>query len=581
MNARQSSRLRLRAALVATLLQAPACFPDQGPVDPSVTPKTIVELQTGRTSQTVSLPDASGRHGIATLTNLNPAVNSQFLLTLQGPDRPETLDYPIENPAPASQRLSLSALNPGHLSIDTQGKTVQCALWPVDALEKARRSSLPFAPWCDGRLYLRNAVRGNRTVLEATTQFLRDHVWRGEQIIGFVRHELYQDAFMERAISQADASGQTRAPVSHDGPPPAPMTATETQREIVTAGLGIDLGASGPVLQGQWYAADGLDSIYVSVAQPGLLTNGNTVATGRGRTLDSVESDALVYLVAFDLAAFELGFALGTEHPRLGWSARVRPDVQDAQMPGPDGIAIATPLARTGMVSPALQPRVVATFTGGFKREHGAFRYGSLATVNHASHYGFIEQGVVFSRLNPGLSTLYVLNDGSVGMKTWAREDDRMLGQIRHARQNGVPLIERDPAGDRPVFGSLVDAWGPGNWSGSADEKLRTLRAGACVIEQAGRRFLVYAYFSTATPRAMARVFQAYGCSYAMHLDMNALEHTYLALYRPGGERIRIEHLVGAMAVLDKSSGTTLLPRFLGFSDDRDFFYLMARKVRP
>ena len=73
----------------------------------------------------------------------------------------------------------------------------------------------------------------------------------------------------------------------------------------------------------------------------------------------------------------------------------------------------AAPLVRTGMLSPALQSRVVATFTGGFKREHGAFRYGPLATVNRGSHYGFIEQGVVFSRLSPGLATLFVLNDGS------------------------------------------------------------------------------------------------------------------------------------------------------------------------
>lgn len=230
------------------------------------------------------------------------------------------------------------------------------------------------------------------------------------------------------------------------------------------------------------------------------------------------------------------------------------------------------------MVSPALQSRVVATFTGGFKREHGAFRHGALATVNHGSHYGFIEQGVVYSSLVPGLSTLYVLNDGSVGMKTWRRDDNQLLGQIRHARQNGVPLIERDPAGGVSVFGTLVDAWGPGNWSGSADEKLRTLRAGACLIEHAGRSFLVYAYFSTATPRAMAYAFEAYGCSYAMHLDMNALEHTYLALYPHSGSRVVVEHLVGGMAVLDKSVGATVVPRFLGFADDRDFFYLMARK---
>jgi hypothetical protein len=124
-----------------------------------------------------------------------------------------------------------------------------------------------------------------------------------------------------------------------------------------------------------------------------------------------------------------------------------------------------------------------------------------------------------------------------------------------------------------------VAQWGVGNWSGSADERLRTLRAGACIMADAGRRFLVYGYFSSATPRAMARVFLAYGCGYAMHLDMNALEHTYLALYPRSGAQLGVEHLVPGMAVLDKSLGTTLMPRFLSFPDDRDFLYLTRRKA--
>ncbi|MFC3117499.1 hypothetical protein ACFOHS_01050 [Jhaorihella thermophila] len=78
-------------------------------------------------------------------------------------------------------------------------------------------------------------------------------------------------------------------------------------------------------------------------------------------------------------------------------------------------------------------------------------------------------------------------------------------------------------------------AGGPGNWSGSAKAELRTLRAGACMARSAGTTWLIYGYFSTATPSAMARTFQAYGCDYAMLLDMNALEHTYLALYVPQG----------------------------------------------
>jgi hypothetical protein len=76
----------------------------------------------------------------------------------------------------------------------------------------------------------------------------------------------------------------------------------------------------------------------------------------------------------------------------------------------------------------------------------------------------------------------------------------------------------------------------------------------------------------------MARVFQAYGCSYAMHLDMNALEHTYLALYTRQGRRIAVEHLVKGMSQLDKQQGDDLLPRFLAFPDNRDFFTIL-RKV--
>jgi len=62
-----------------------------------------------------------------------------------------------------------------------------------------------------------------------------------------------------------------------------------------------------------------------------------------------------------------------------------------------------------------------------------------------------------------------------------------------------------------------------------------------------------------------------------MHLDMNALEHTYLALYHGEGTRLAVEHLVAGMSVLDKQSGDTLLPRFLGYADNRDFFYVLRK----
>ena len=570
MNAQASPCILLCAAFVAAVLPVatPAAAQDQAAVPAPA--RTLLDLQATRRSESVTLGGAAGQRGAFTLTHLNPAVNAWFLLTLQAPGSRAAVAYHLENAAPSRQHIGLDPAQPGQLNIMTDDGTAHCTLWPGGPLELARRSKLPYAPLCESRLYLRNAVYGNRSTLEATTEFLRDHVWRGEQIVGFVRREFYRDAFAERG-TPASAGGHS---VPRGAPPAARMGDGDGPRAVVALGLGIDLGTPGALLPGQWYAAAGLDGVYVSIAQPGALS----ASAAQRRPLDRVEADALAYLVAFELAAFDLGFALGTEQPRLGWSAHMRDELRDTRLPGPDGIDTAAPLTRTGMVSPALQARTVATFTGGFKREHGAFLHGDLAAVNRGSHYGFIEQGVVFSTLVPGLATLFVLNNGWVEMKTWSRDDDRLLGQIRHARQNGVPLIERGRGGGPSRFGALVDQWGAGNWSGSANEQLRTLRAGACLVEHADRRFLVYGYFSAATPRAMAHAFQAYGCRYAMHLDMNALEHTYLALYPRSGSRMGVEHLVQGMAALDKSVGATLVPRFLGFADDRDFFYLVRRE---
>lgn len=134
---------------------------------------------------------------------------------------------------------------------------------------------------------------------------------------------------------------------------------------------------------------------------------------------------------------------------------------------------------------------------------------------------------------------------------------------------------------ERPVPGPLVNRWGPGNWSGSVEGKLRSLRAGAGLQEHDGKRFLIYGYFSTATPSAMARVFQAYRCRYAMHLDMNALEHTYLAIYRRQGTDLSIQHLIRGMSVVDTRLAEQHVPRFLTAPDNRDFFYLMKRQGSP
>lgn len=447
-------------------------------------------------------------------------------------------------------------------------------------MEEARGSSLPYAPLCDGRLYLRNRAVGRYTALEWTSEFLRSHVWGGEEIVGLVRKEFFSDHFVEQGTAATPLTAAVAASTEPDWPLAASLDPGKSQGRVAPENLDIELGqAKDTLMPGRWYPARGVPGVYVSFIQPRMISSKVLESyPGVVNRLDSVEAGALDYLVAFDLAEFDLGFALGTDHPRVSWSDRPPQELR-AGLPGPDGISSVAPLVSNGMISPNLAGCTVAAFAGGFKREHGAFRYGTLAKQNHGTHYGFIEQGVVFSKLLPGLATLYTLDDGTVGMKTWAQADNSLLPRIKFARQNGVPLIEYDPATNTSAPGSLVARWGPGNWSGSAEEELRSLRAGACLQETPNRRFLVYGYFSTATPSAMARVFQAYSCRYAMHLDMNAPELTYLALYLHQGTQLGVEYLVRAMSESDKQTDNGPLLRFLRYPDNRDFFYLMRREA--
>jgi hypothetical protein len=552
MGATGTGRRRIRSLTVASrfLLIGGVAFAG------AAVPNNILELQ--------PFSETTAR-GTATLVNLNPVINAWYVLTVSG------VSYHLENANPRGSKFFLDA---GGFVIAEGNNRHACDLF--DALERGRSSRLIYYPMCDGRVYLRNPVKGNRTALEAATEFVRDQVWGGEKIIDLVHH-LTADSHRDTAEPTASSSVK---PASGASPAAASIDPQYANRSLMVSNLGIALQPdTSSLVPGAWYQAAGHTGIYVSVMQPSfiapeILKSYKTLVNN----LDNVEASALTYLIAFDLDEFELGYALGTEHPRVDWSDHVPAQMKDPSLPGPDGIGDIAPLVSTGLVMPEDGRRTVATFTGGFKRTHGAFRYGDLALKDHGSHYGFIENGVVFSKLQPGLATVFVLDDGSMQMKTWTEADDRLLMRIRHARQNGVPLIESGAPGN------LVNRWGPGNWSGSEDERLRTMRAGVALLKSGGKSFLIYAVFSDATPSAMARVFQAYGCSYAMLTDMNALEHTYFALYRRTGSRLFVDRLLKGMSVLDKSAGDEVIPRFLGYPDNRDFFYVMRRvtkEVRP
>ncbi len=563
--------------------EPPAAPPDQVEEYEARRPKTVLQLQPFRATTSIQIEDDAGNSGVATLIDLNPWIHDWLLLQLQWLEGDGGEWYHLENPDPSSQQVVLDPRFVHGLLLRRGGRPWPCDLWGGGALAAARAGSEVEAPLCAGRLYLRNRVEGRKTTLEWATDFLRDFVWRGEQITVFVREQFYKDAFLATSeVLEGDGPDAGTRP-RPEGAPDRPLVDPRWDgRYLVPVDLGINLENDVPnqVLVGRWYRARRLPGIYVSAIQPGLVSE-EVIRAQKGlvNPLDEVESSALTYMVAFDLERFDVEFALGTEHPRVNWSDRVPALVRDASLPGPDGIGTISPLVATGIVSPFHEKRVAATFTAGFKRTHGAFRFSELALKNSGSHYGFIEHGAVLSKLQPDLATAIVRDDGRVELKTWREEDDADLVRIRHARQNGLPIIDHDPETGVSTVGALVPKWSLGNWSGSQDKRLRTLRAGLCLQEGREGRFLIYGYFSSVTPSAMARVFAAYHCRYAMLLDMNALEHTYLAVYRTENSSFVTQHLIEEMSVLDKSVGEQLLPRFVGFSDNRDFFYLVRKEA--
>ena len=143
-----------------------------------------------------------------------------------------------------------------------------------------------------------------------------------------------------------------------------------------------------------------------------------------------------------------------------------------------------------------------------------------------------------------------------MNMTTWRAEDDAALANIRYARQNGVPIIDYDQRTHTGAPGALVNQLGTRQLVGFGGRAAAYAARRRCVCKRRdSTRYLIYGYFSTATPSAMARVFQAYGCSYAMHLDMNALEHTYFALYTRSAGQLVVQHLIDGMGEVDRKGG--------------------------
>ncbi len=549
--------------------------------------KSILDLQVEK-----QVTQTSDEVAELELYSLSPRVNRWYLLRYKDKKSKKVYEFNLDLVDQEKVELSLKDRTSNGFSItekiagQDQKSSKFCKLWdagPEEFNKKIAAVNRPYISMCEGKVFLRKKVEGQRSTKETVVEFLRDNVWGGDQITNVVKDVFYQDSMLSTAkTATVQAKDLAPADVESTLPKPAKIGAESDKLVIGFPDLGISLKDDKlqELQPGAWYPIQAHDKIFVSVIKPDLamVDESNPITIKRLGSLDSVERSALVYSVAFDLSAFDLEFMMGTDHPRVDWSDRAAAKVREKEPDGPDGIGEISPLVTTGMVRPDEARYVKAAFAGGFKRSHGAFKWGPLAAKNRGSHYGFIENGVVFSSLVPDLASIVVGLDGKVDMLTWSK--NHAQNELRHARQNGVPLVEYHADKDISVPGFLVNMWAEGNWSGSAEGRQRTVRAGACLQKSEGRDYLIYSYFSSVTPAAMARVFLSYGCRYAVHLDMNALEHTYLAVYGLKDKRISVEHLVKGMDVLDRKLDEVVVPRFIGMADNRDFFYLKEKGAK-
>ncbi len=496
--------------------------------------------------------------------NLNKNIGRWFLLsaTTKGQQRIYNLEIPFAVDTEVTE--SGFKIKRGTVLHD-------CPLWK-DGIVAMPNSAENYVPLCRGIIYLRQqSKKGYESNTEAAANSIRGIGSWGEELVDAVKSLRPDQGVAPKGIaSGAEANDQKNFPF------PAKV---ESKIFLQPRGLGIDIGNISGIQVGQWYKAENFDGVSTSVIYPAAISKkimGSYPQRVNG--LDGSENNSQVYLVAFDLENLTLGWTHGTTYPGVGWSSRAR-NVPHNPVLGPDGFNSAKPLEFTGQINPILLSRSIATFPGGFHLEHGAFKYGKYSSINKASHYGYIENGVVLATPSPDLATLIVYKNGKVDMKSWTAEDKANQSEIVFARQNGVPLIEGIDAKEAiSIPGEYVGSWGPGNWSGSAEAALRTPRGAACLVERENKRFLVYAFFSSHTPNSIARVFQAYGCKYAIHLDMNSASQSYAAVFKFQGSVFqKIEHPYSEMKNDDIKSGGEYFPRNT-LPDNKDFFWVMRKE---
>jgi len=231
-------------------------------------------------------------------------------------------------------------------------------------------------------------------------------------------------------------------------------------------------------------------------------------------------------LVAMDMRQLELGMQAGYEDPRPTTGS-----------PGEGHIP----------QDPAVYTRVVGTFNGAFKTQHGA--YGMM-----------VNKRVLLPPVKGG-ATVIVTNSSAVGLGSWPPSDE-IPANIASFRQNLDPLVEdgvANPTGRR--------LWG---WQ-LEGTSVMTQRTALCVTA-AGH--LYYAWGEEIDGPTLGKALRQAGCSYAMHLDMNPAHagFVYTDVVNPKKAEYHLKLADDRMTIPPE--------KFVRWSA-KDFFYVTVRDATP
>jgi hypothetical protein len=159
---------------------------------------SILDLQQWKEESQLSLSADAEKAVTVKLINLNPNVNTSFVLELKSGSSSRM--YNLMNANPSSQKLVLDNAFTSGISIHAHNRVDRCELWNEigeSPLAKLAKSEKPYQALCNDRLYLLVPVAGRSSTKEVVADFLRRNVWEGEQITTLVKNTFFKDGFLQ------------------------------------------------------------------------------------------------------------------------------------------------------------------------------------------------------------------------------------------------------------------------------------------------------------------------------------------------------------------------------------------------